>query len=154
MSPANDRELVVTRIIDAPRERVYRAWTDPKLLVQWFAPRPWTTSSCEIDLRPGGVCNTVMRDPDGKAYPNTGVYLEVVKNEKIVFTDAYEAGWRPSGKPFMTVFVTLEDLGGKTRYTARVLHWTAADREAHEQMGFHEGWGQCTDQLAEIVAKL
>lgn len=152
--PANDRELVLTRIIDAPRERVFRAWTDPKLLVQWFAPRPWTTSVCEIDLRPGGVCHTVMRDPDGKEYPNTGVYLEIVKNEKLVFTDAYEADWRPAGKPFMTAIITLEDVGGKTRYTARALHWTAADRETHEQMGFHEGWGQCADQLAELVAKL
>jgi uncharacterized protein YndB with AHSA1/START domain len=86
--------------------------------------------------------------------PTGGVYPGIVPNAKIVFTDAYEAGWRPSGKPFMTVFITLEDVGGKTRYTARVLHWTAADRETHEQMGFHDGWGQCADQLAEIVAKL
>jgi uncharacterized protein YndB with AHSA1/START domain len=151
---ANDRELVLTRIIDAPRERVFRAWTDPKLLVEWWAPRPLTTPVCEIDLRPGGVCRTVMRDPDGKEYPNTGVYLEIVANERIVFTDAFEAGWRPAGKPFMTAIVTFEDVGGKTRYTARALHWTAADRETHEQMGFHEGWGQCADQLAELVAKL
>ena len=149
-----DRELVLTRIIDAPRERVFRAWTDPKLVVQWFTPRPWTTPVVEIDLRPGGIFRTVMRDPDGKEHPSTGVYLEVVENERLVFTDAFEPGWQPAGKPFVTAIVTFEAQGAKTKYTARALHWTVADRESHEQMGFHEGWGQCADQLAELVATL
>jgi len=95
-----------------------------------------------------------MRDPQGKEYPVRGVYLEVVKNERLVFTDAYISAWQPSDKPFMTVVLTFDDEDGKTRYTARVLHWTVADREAHEKMGFHEGWGQCTDQLAALVARL
>ena len=151
--PTDDRELVLTRIIDAPRERVFRAWTDPKLLVQWWAPRPLTTPVCEIDPRPGGGFRTLMREPDGKEYPANGVYLEIVENERIVFTDAFEPGWKPAQKAFMTAIVTFEDLGGRTRYTARALHWTAADRETHEQMGFHEGWGQCADQLAALVAR-
>jgi uncharacterized protein YndB with AHSA1/START domain len=96
----------------------------------------------------------VMRGPDGNEVPTAGVYLEVVKNQRLVFTDAYTRAWEPSQKPFMTVILTFEDAGGKTKYTARVLHWTVADREAHEKMGFHEGWGQCTDQLAALVAKL
>jgi len=150
---SSDRELVITRIIDAPREKVFRAWTDPELLKQWFAPRPWTTPVAELDVRPGGSNLIVMRSPEGKEYPNRGVYLEVVKNERLVFSDAYTKAWEPSEKPFMTVTVTLEDLGGKTRYTARVWHWTVADRETHEQMGFHEGWALCADQLAGLVKK-
>lgn len=147
-----DRELVLTRLINAPREKVYRAWTDPEMLKQWFAPKPYTTPIVEIDVRPGGSAYFVMRGPDGKDLPNHGVYLEVVPNEKLVSTDAYVKAWEPSEKPFMTLILTFEDEGGKTRYTARVRHWTVADREAHEKMGFHEGWGLCADQLEALVA--
>jgi uncharacterized protein YndB with AHSA1/START domain len=149
-----DRELVLTRLINAPREKVYRAWTDPELLKQWFAPKPYTTPVVEIDVRPGGSAYFVMRGPDGKDLPNRGVYLEVVPNEKLVSTDAYVKAWEPSEKPFMTLILTFEDEGGKTRYTARVRHWTVPDREAHEKMGFHEGWGLCTDQLEALVARI
>ena len=149
-----DRELVLTRLINAPREKVYRAWTDPELLKQWFAPNPYTTPVVEIDVRPGGSGYFVMRGPDGKDLPNRGVYLEVVPNEKLVSTDAYVKAWEPSEKPFMTVILTFEDEGGKTRYTARVRHWTVADREAHEKMGFHEGWGLCADQLEALVTRI
>jgi uncharacterized protein YndB with AHSA1/START domain len=149
-----DRDLVLARMIDAPPAKVFRAWTDPALLVQWFAPLPWTTPKAELDVRPGGSNMVVMRGPDGTEFPNRGVYLEVVENQRLVFTDAFVAAWEPSSKPFMTVILTFEDEGGKTRYTARVRHWTVADREAHEKMGFHQGWGQCADQLAALVAKL
>jgi uncharacterized protein YndB with AHSA1/START domain len=149
-----DHELVLTRLIDAPRDKLYRAWTDAELLKQWFAPLPYTTPVAELDVRPGGANRIVMRGPDGNDLPNRGVYLEVVENERLVFTDAYTKAWEPSPKPFMTVILTFEDEGGKTRYTARVRHWTAADRETHEKMGFHEGWGRCTAQLAALVAKL
>ena len=151
---ASDRELVLTRLIDAPREKLFRAWTEPELLKQWFAPLPYTTPVAEIDVRPGGANFIVMRDPQGNDLPTRGVYLEVVKNERLVFTDAYTKAWEPAAKPFMTVILTFADEGGKTRYTARVRHWTVADRETHEKMGFHEGWGLCTDQLAALVAKL
>jgi uncharacterized protein YndB with AHSA1/START domain len=148
------RELVLTRLIDAPREKLYRAWTDPGLLTQWFAPKPWTTPHAELDVRPGGSNLVVMANPEGDEFPNRGVYLEVVPNERLVVTDAYTRAWEPSEKPFMTLILTFEEEGGKTRYTARVRHWTEADREAHEKMGFHEGWGQCADQLAEVVAPI
>jgi uncharacterized protein YndB with AHSA1/START domain len=153
-APASDRELVLTRLIDAPREKLYRAWTEPALMKQWFAPKPYTTPVVEIDVRPGGANLIVMRGPDGVDMPNRGVYLEVVENEKLVFTDAFTEAWQPSEKPFMTVILTFEDVGGKTRYTARVRHGTVADREAHEQMGFHQGWGLCTDQLEALVKTL
>ncbi len=153
-TPLADRELVLTRLIDAPREKLYRAWTDPELLKQWFAPLPYTTPVAEMDVRPGGANLIVMRSPEGQEIPCPGVYLEVVENRRLVFTDAYTKAWEPSAKPFMTAIVTFEDEAGKTRYTARVRHWTAEDREAHEKMGFHQGWGQCADQLAALVAKL
>src|SRR4051794_17378083 len=105
--PSPDRDLVLTRLIDAPRESVYKAWTDPDLLKQWFAPLPYTTPVAELDVRPGGANLIVMRDPQGNEFPNRGVYLEVVENERLVFTDAYTTAWEPSGKPFMTVILTL-----------------------------------------------
>lgn len=154
VAPTSDRELVLTRIINAPRAKVFKAWTDPGLLKQWFAPLPWTTPVAETEVRPGGASLIVMRGPDGNEFPNRGVYLEVVENERLVFTDAYTKAWEPSEKPFMTVILTFEDEAGKTRYTARVRHWTVADREVHEKMGFHQGWGQCTDQLAALVEKI
>ena len=149
-----DRDLVLTRLIDAPRQKLFKAWTDPELLKQWFAPLPYTTPVAELDVRPGGANLIVMRGPDGNDFPNRGVYLEVVENERIVFTDAYTKAWEPSPKPFMTVILTFADEDGKTRYTACVRHWTAGDREAHEKMGFHQGWGRCADQLAALVARL
>jgi uncharacterized protein YndB with AHSA1/START domain len=151
--PSNDRELVLSRIIDAPREKVFRAWTDPALLKQWFAPKPYTTPVAELDVRPGGSSKVVMRSPEGQDIPCPGVYLEVVKNERLAFTDAFTKAWQPSDKPFMIAVLTFEDHGnGKTKYTARVGHWSVEDRERHEQMGFHEGWGLCTEQL-EALAK-
>jgi uncharacterized protein YndB with AHSA1/START domain len=153
-TPASDRELVLTRLIDAPREKLFKAWTNAELLKQWFAPLPWTTPSAQLDVRPGGANVITMRSPEGQDFPNSGVYLEVVPNERIVFTDAYTKAWEPSAKPFMTVVLTFADEGGKTRYTARVLHWTVADREAHEKMGFHTGWGKCADQLEALVKNL
>jgi uncharacterized protein YndB with AHSA1/START domain len=95
-----------------------------------------------------------MRSPDGKEFPNRGVYLEVVEHQRLVFTDAYTTAWELAEKPFMTVILTFGDEGGQTKYTARVRHWTVADREAHEKMGFHQGWAQCTDQLAQLVSTL
>ncbi|MCT7375869.1 SRPBCC family protein [Chelativorans salis] len=153
-TPAHDRELVLTRLYDAPREKVFRAFTDPEIFKQWFVPRPWTITSAELDVRSGGTNRFTMRDPDGNEYPNQGVYLEVVENEKLVMTDAYTEAWQPSEKPFFTAILTFEDEGGKTRYTARARHWTVEDRKAHEEMGFHEGWGQCADQLAELLIKI
>jgi len=158
MSPAaattepGDRDLVLTRLIDAPRETLYRAWTEPELLKRWFAPLPYTTPVAELDVRPGGASLIVMRGPDGVDMPNRGVYLEVVPNEKLVFTNAYVRAWEPSDKPFMTVVVTFAEEAGRTRYTALVRHWTLADRQAHEAMGFHRGWGQVADQLEAVAA--
>ena len=148
-------ELVLDLILDAPREKLWRCWTEMDLLKQWFVPRPWTIAKVDIDFRPGGSSLVVMRDPEGNEFPNRGVVLEVVPNEKLVFTDAYTSAWVPSAKPFMAAIVTMEDAGeGKTHYVARALHWTAEDREQHEKMGFHEGWGQTARQLEELAKTL
>jgi len=153
-SPSTDRELVLTRLIDAPRQTLYRCWTEPALMKQWFAPKPYETPVVEVDVRSGGANLIVMRGPDGQDMPNRGMYLEVVPNERLVFTDAFTEAWQPSAKPFMTAILTFEPQGDKTLYTARVRHWTVEDREAHEKMGFHQGWGICTDQLAALAATL
>jgi uncharacterized protein YndB with AHSA1/START domain len=144
----------LTRLIDAPCEKVFRAWTDPELLNQWFGPLPYTTPVAELDVRAGGANLIVMCDPEGNAFANRGIYLEVIENERLVFTDAYSTALEPSQNPFMTVILTFGAEGGKTRYTARVRHWTVVDREAHEKRGFHEGWGRCADELAALLAKL
>ncbi len=146
-------ELAITRLIDAPRERIFAAWTDPEQLKQWFAPQPITTPECEMDPRPGGIFRTLMRGEDGTEYPGTGVFLEVVAPERIVFTDAFLPGWIPAEKPFMTAIITMEEEEGKTRYTARVRHWNEEDLKQHEAMNFHEGWGTCIDQLVTLVAR-
>ncbi len=151
-SPAH--ELVLTRLIKASRRNLFRCWTEPALLKQWFAPLPYTVTVAETDVRPGGANFIVMRGPDGTEIPCPGVYLEVVPNEKLVMTDAYTSAWVPSAKPFMTTILAFADEAGGTRYTARALHWTAEDKAAHEKIGFHEGWGICADQLAALAAKL
>ena len=152
--PIADRELSITRLIDAPPQKLFRAWTEPALLPDWFCPRPWKVSHAEMDVRPGGSSLIVMRGPEGQEFPNRGIYLEVVKNERIVFTDAFVRAWEPSNKAFMVGTITFTPEGGKTRYSARVQHWTVADRTMHEQMGFHPGWGKATDQLEALVARL
>jgi uncharacterized protein YndB with AHSA1/START domain len=148
-------ELVLTRLLDAPRAKLFRCWTEPQLLKQWFAPAPYTTPVAEVDLRVGGATRMVMKGPDGQEIPCPGTYLEIVPNEKLVFTDAYTGDWMPKpGKPFMTAIITFADEGGKTRYTARVRHWSAEDMKTHEEMGFHPGWGKCTEQLEVLARKI
>jgi uncharacterized protein YndB with AHSA1/START domain len=147
-----DHSLTLTRIINAAPAIVFRCWTEPELMKLWFTPRPWTTPVIETDVRAGGSSYIVMRGPDGQEHPQCGLYLEVVQNERLVFTDAYTSAWVPSGKPFMTAVLTFEDAGpGQTKYTAVVHHWSAEDCETHKQMGFHEGWGKAADQLEEFA---
>ena len=150
--PAAEFELSVTRLIDAPREKVYRCWTEPELMKQWFAPKPWSVSKVERELRPGGACTITMQSPEGQEFPNPGIYLEIVPNQRLVFTDGFGPGFVPAGEPFMVGVITFEAEGGKTRYTAKAQHWTAAAKARHEEMGFHKGWSQCAEQL-EAVAK-
>jgi len=142
-------ELSITRLIDASPETVYRVWTERT--AEWWAPRPYTTPEVHMDLRPGGRGLMAMRAPDGTDLPREeGVFLEVVPNRKLVFTNAFRAGWIPQD-PFMVVIVTFEPEGPGTRYTARVRHWSEEMLKEHEAMGFHEGWGIVAGQLAALA---
>jgi uncharacterized protein YndB with AHSA1/START domain len=146
-------QLVLELTLDAPREKLFRCWTQPELLQQWFAPKPWTITKVDFDVRAGGRSNFVMKSPEGQEFPNEGVFLEVAPNEKIVTTDAFTEGWKPAGKPFMAAEVTFTDLGdGKTKYRAVARHWNEETKNEHEKMGFHEGWKTCALQL-EALAK-
>ena len=159
---AGDNDLVLERVLDAPRERVWKAWTTPEHLKRWWAPRPYETPECEMDLRPGGAFYTRMTGPDGFEEAGTGCFLEVVEGEKLVWTSALGEDYRPNELPAdgcgafpFTAVVTFEDAGeGRTRYRAVALHANRADCDTHERMGFHDGWGTVADQLGEVAAGL
>ncbi len=144
-------DLVLERIIDVPVELVWKVWTTPEHLKHWFVPKPWTITNCEIDLRPGGVMATTMRSPEGQEFPNAGCYLEIVPNKRLVFTDAMEAGFRPSQNPFFTAVLELEQEGSGTRYTATAIHRDPEGRKKHEEMGFFEGWSTVVTQMVEYI---
>lgn len=142
-----DLDLVLVRELAAPRAVIWRCWTEPQHLMQWFVPKPHKVTACHLDVRVGGACNTTF-DVEGAVMENKGVYLEVVPGEKLVFTDTYTEGWKPSAEPFMTAIVTFEDLGeGRTRYTAVARHRNAETARQHRDMGFHDGWGTVATQL-------
>jgi uncharacterized protein YndB with AHSA1/START domain len=151
LRPDPKLDLVLERVIDVPRELVWAAWTKPEHVSKWFTPAPWTVVDCEIDLRPGGIFRTVMRSPEGEEFPNVGCYLEIVPNQRLVWTDALLPGYRPSESPFMTAVLTLETEGDRTRYTALAIHRDEAGRRSHEEMGFRDGWGKALDQLVAHV---
>jgi len=154
--PEAQHDIFLELILNAPKEKLYRGWTEPELMKQWFAPAPWTTPHAENDLHPGGANLVVMRSPEGQEFPNAGQYLEIIPNRKLVFTDAFVGNWVPKdGAPFFTCELIFEDAGpGKTKYTARARHWTAAARAQHEQMGFIPGWTICAKQLEAVAQKL
>lgn len=144
-------DLVLERDIDVPVELVWKVWTTPEHLKHWFVPKPWSLARCKIDLRPGGEFSSVMLSPEGKEFPNSGCYLEIVPNERLVFTDTLLAGYRPSPKPFFTAALLLEPRNGGTRYTAIAIHGEEATRKQHEEMGFHDGWGTVVTQMTDYI---
>ena len=154
-------DLILERIVDVPRELVWAAWTNPEHIKHWFTPAPWKTVDCEIDLRPGGIFRTVMRSPEGQEFPNIGCYLEIIPNEKLVWTNALEPGYRPSnqqsanttGTFSFTAIISLEPHAKGAKYTALVLHRNDDDRKKHQGMSFHDGWGKALDQLVAFIKK-
>jgi uncharacterized protein YndB with AHSA1/START domain len=160
--PNAELDLVLERVVDVPRELIWAAWTSPEQIKKWFCPLPWKTIDCEIDLRPGGIFRTTMQSPEGQNFPNSGCYLEVIPNEKLVWTNAVEPGYRPTLRPaespghecaelLFTAVISLEPHGSGTKYTALVMHMDQESRVRHEKMGFHEGWGVALDQLVAMI---
>ena len=147
--PALDLEL--KREVAVPPHLVWRAWTEPALLKQWFTPAPWRTTHCEIDLRPGGKFRTVMEGPNGEKNDSTGCFLAVIPQKLLVFTDALGPGYRPLGSGFMTASIAIEPTATGTLYTARALHKDEAAKKQHEEMGFQQGWGTALDQLVALM---
>jgi uncharacterized protein YndB with AHSA1/START domain len=142
---AVDRELVVTRVFDAPRDIVFGAWTDSKQAAQWWGPQGFTTISCEMDVRPGGVYRACMRSPEGVRHCRRGIYREVAAPERLVFTYAWEdANGNPGHETIVTV--TFDNVGGKTGLTLhQAVFETVSARDAH-----HGGWSSCLERFAAI----
>jgi uncharacterized protein YndB with AHSA1/START domain len=143
-----DHDLVISRLLKAPRAALWRAWTEPERLKEWWCPKPWVTEVRAFELRPGGAFHTFMSGPDGGTSDNPGCFLEIVPGERIVSTSMLLGGWRPA-TPWMamTAVITFADEAGGTRYTATAMHPDAPTRDKHAEMGFFEGWNLCIDQL-------
>jgi uncharacterized protein YndB with AHSA1/START domain len=161
MTGKND--LVLERTLNAPIELVWEAYTNPEHLKRWFAPRPYEITEVELDLQPGGIFRFRMVGPDGfdTGHGTAGCVLEVIAQKKLTWTSALGPGYRPNEMgegceafPF-TAMVTFAEAGdGKTAYKAIAMHKDVADRETHEKMGFHEGWGTVASQLEEVAREL
>ncbi|MGM9486961.1 SRPBCC family protein [Ideonella sp. YS5] len=154
-SAESSQDLVISRLVRAPRAALWRAWTDPNLLKEWWCPQPWTTEVKAFDLRPGGAFHTFMQGPDGGTSDNPGCFLEIVPQERIVISSMLVGGWRP-GTPWMpfTAIITLADEGEGTRYIAQVMHPDQATRDRHEELGFFDGWNTCITQLETFAQAL
>ncbi len=154
--PLGPNNLLLVRNLKAPRALIWRCWTEPDLVCQWFCPRPWSVGECIIDLKAGGRFFTMMNGPAGERYPNEGSFLEVVPMERLAFTDLMSASWQPveAGLGF-TATVTFRDLpGGGTSYTALAKHRNPAERDRHSEMGFEAGWGTAALQLDDLAISL
>ena len=149
-----ETDLTFTRTLAVPPALVFECWTSPDHIPHFFIPAPHKVTACDIDLRPGGRFNTTF-DVDGNIMENTGVWLEIVPDRRLVFTDSYSEGWKPAPDPFLTAIIDLEpaDDGGTT-YTATARHRSPDARQSHEDMGFFQGWGTVVDQLEAYARTL
>ena len=173
IDPTTDLELV--REVPVAPELVWRAWTEPELIVQWFTPKPWVTTEAEVDLRPGGIFRTAMKGPDDAEkggfeledhghdhadadddHGGSGCVLEVIPNERFVWTAALGPGFRPqaSDMPFTAILELAPTPSGGTRYRAIAMHQEPEAAKKHDEMGFHQGWGASLDQLVELMSSL
>lgn len=152
-------DLVLERVVDVPKELVWKAWTTPEHLKKWFCPKPWQTTECIIDLRVGGVFSTTMQGPDGEKHSGDGCYLELVENERLTWTSALEADFRPNPvtndciNDHFTASVILENYNGGTKYTVICRHSNEAACKMHNERGFEAGWGTALEQLVDLILK-
>lgn len=161
---AGEKELVITRIFDAPLELVWKAWTDPEQVKRWWGPKGFTSPAIKIDLRPGGSYLYCMRSPEGQDIWSGGTFLEVVPQERIVSTDYFsdkdgnklsptQFGLSSDFPPESVVTVAFTDEGDKTKLTLTyVLPESAAARDAILKSGMEAGWNESFDQLAESLS--
>jgi len=163
MTLANDRadewpaEFTLTRVFEARRELVFRIWTDPKYVALWWGVEGATNPVCELDVRPGGRWRIDMRTAGGTVYPNSGTYLEVIENRRLVSTDVSDPAspaWQgsPPGNRLNTV--TFEDQGDATRVTLRVQFKSVADRDLFLSAGVKEGIAQSLDRFEGVIKTL
>jgi uncharacterized protein YndB with AHSA1/START domain len=151
--PIAEREVVITRIFDAPARLLFKAYSTPGHLTQWFGPPGWTLTLCEMDFRVGGRLRLAMTGTDGKQGPSFGgEYLEVVPNRKIVYTGAFET----PGAETMTVTISFDEdeKSGQTTLTVHTLFASVAMKNEHLGMGYAQGVASGLDQLADVVAAM
>lgn len=145
------RDLEIIRVIRAPRQAVWDAWSQPEQFAKWWLPEPETCRVIALDLRPGGALKTEMSQDGGFVAHMDACYLDVEEGRRIVFTNALTGGWRPAEQPFITAVITFEDHPEGTTYRAHVMHKDPETRAMHEELGFYDGWGTVADQLARLV---
>jgi uncharacterized protein YndB with AHSA1/START domain len=144
-----NRELVVSRLIDAPRALVFRAWTQPEHVARWWGPQGFTTIHCDMDIRVGGKYRCAMRSPRGTEHWKVGVYREIREPERIVFTFAWEDAYGNPGHELLTT-VTFEERGTKTMLTLRQSTFqTAGQCDSHLT-----GWASCLERFAEYMTTI
>lgn len=152
---ADSRDLVITRVLDAPRNAIWRAWSEPEWLKMWWCPKPGTTEVIALDLQPGGGFHTLIQGPGDSRSENSGCFLEVIPHSRIVFTSMLTAGWRPVMPALaFTTLISLSDYALGSCYTVQVIHQDEITREQHEKSGFFVGWNTVISQLEEIACML
>ena len=158
-TPNPDLDLVLDRTVAVSPAKVWKAWTTPELVMEWFTPAPWRTVACDIDLRPGGRFASTMQSPEGEQFPNAGCYLAVEPDRLLVFTSVLGDGYRPTSAsngaedlPFTARIELTPTAEGGTHYRAIAIHPDRETCKRHEEMGFHDGWGTALDQLVALMS--
>jgi len=152
-----EKEITITRILDAPHDKVWQAWTEPQEIEQWWGPRGFTTRVDEQNLEPGGSFKYTMLDADENEYPSVGIYQEIAEPNRIVATDEFGDSDKndqaaPEGLPSgMINTTTFEEADGQTQVTVSIMHQSVEDRKKHEEMGVVDGFNEQIDKLSEYL---